>query len=64
MTGVHQVTGYVGTAILHSIDGNDLNSVNFPEAVIPHTGDARLCVFHKNVPAMVAQISTDLRPFR
>ena len=25
MTGVHQVTGYVGTAILHSIDGNDLN---------------------------------------
>ena len=40
--------------------GNIKNSVNFPEAVIPHTGDARLCVFHKNVPAMVAQISTVL----
>ena len=25
MTGVHQVTGYVRAAILHSIDGNDLN---------------------------------------
>ena len=25
MTGFHQVTGYVQTAILHSIDGNDLN---------------------------------------
>ena len=25
MTGVHQVTGFVQTAILHSIDGNDLN---------------------------------------
>ena len=37
--------------------GNIKNSVNFPEAVIPHTGDARLCIFHKNVPSMVAQIS-------
>ena len=25
MTGVHQVTGYVRTAISHGIDGNDLN---------------------------------------
>ena len=25
MTGFHQVTGYVQTTILHSIDGNDLN---------------------------------------
>lgn len=40
--------------------GNIKNSVNFPEAVIPHTGDARLCIFHKNVTAMVAQISTIL----
>ena len=40
--------------------GNIKNSVNFPEAVIPHTGDVRLCIFHKNVPAMVAQISTIL----
>ena len=40
--------------------GNIKNSVNFPEAVIPHTGDVRLCIFHKNVPSMVAQISTIL----
>ena len=44
--------------------GNIKNSVNFPEAVIPHTGDARLCVFHKNVPAMVAQISTVLSDYK
>ena len=25
MTGVHHVTDYVRTAILHNIDGNDLN---------------------------------------
>jgi len=40
--------------------GNIKNSVNFPEAIIPHTGDVRLCIFHKNVPSMVAQISTVL----
>ena len=45
-------------------NGNIKNSVNFPEAVIPHTGDARLCVFHKNVPAMVAQISTVLSDYK
>ncbi len=40
--------------------GNIKNSVNFPEASIPHTGDARLCIFHKNVPAMIAQVSAIL----
>lgn len=40
--------------------GNIKNSVNFPEAVIPKTGDARLCIFHRNVPSMLAQISTIL----
>ena len=44
--------------------GNIKNSVNFPEAVIPHTGDARLCIFHKNVPAMVAQISTIVSDYK
>ena len=40
--------------------GNIKNSVNFPEAVIPKTGDTRLCIFHRNVPSMLAQISTIL----
>lgn len=44
--------------------GNIKNSVNFPEAVIPHTGDARLCIFHKNVPAMVANISTIVSDYK
>ena len=29
MTGVHHVTDYVRTAILHNIDGNDLNRCEF-----------------------------------
>lgn len=40
--------------------GNIKNSVNFPEAIIPYTGNARIGVFHKNVPAMLSQISTVL----
>lgn len=38
--------------------GNIKNSVNYPEAVIPYSGKARLCIFHKNVPNVVAQVST------
>ena len=33
------------------------NSVNFPDASIPNTDNVRICVFHKNVPSMLAQIS-------
>ena len=40
--------------------GNIKNSVNFPDAVIPHTGDTRICIFHKNVPNMLAQITAVL----
>jgi D-3-phosphoglycerate dehydrogenase len=36
------------------------NSVNFPDAIIPDADNVRVCVFHKNVPSMVAQISTVL----
>jgi len=38
--------------------GNIRNSVNYPNAEIPYTGEKRICIFHKNVPAMLSQIST------
>jgi len=37
--------------------GNITNSVNFPNCSMPHNGDARICVLHKNIPNMLAQIS-------
>ena len=33
--------------------GNVENSVNFPNASLPRTGTARLCIFHRNVPRML-----------
>ncbi len=38
--------------------GNIKNSVNYPDVVLPHNGDYRMCVFHKNIPNMLAQISS------
>ncbi|MBP3437067.1 MAG: phosphoglycerate dehydrogenase [Clostridia bacterium] len=37
--------------------GNIRNSVNFPAVSIPHTGAERICLFHKNVPTMLNQIT-------
>ena len=37
--------------------GNIKNSVNYPSVSIPHTGAARICVFHKNIANMIAQIT-------
>lgn len=37
--------------------GNIRNSVNFPSLSIPHTGAARICLFHRNVPAMLSAIT-------
>ncbi|MEX1266522.1 MAG: phosphoglycerate dehydrogenase [Woeseia sp.] len=39
-------------------DGNVKNSVNFPEAVLPRAGVARIAISNANVPNMVGQIST------
>ncbi len=41
-------------------NGNIKNSVNFPNASMPHSGDARICLMHKNVPGILAQISSAL----
>ena len=39
-------------------NGNIRNSVNFPAVSMPRTGEARLCVLHKNVPAVISSITT------
>ena len=38
-------------------NGNIVNSVNFPNVSMPHSGDVRICVLHKNIPNIIAQIS-------
>jgi D-3-phosphoglycerate dehydrogenase len=45
-------------------NGNVRNSVNFPEAVLPRAGQARLAIANANVPNMVGQISTALAEAR
>jgi D-3-phosphoglycerate dehydrogenase len=37
--------------------GNIRNSVNYPDVSLPHTGDARICIFHKNQPSMITQFT-------
>ena len=32
--------------------------MNFPNAELAKTGDALVCVLHKNVPALISQITT------
>ena len=39
-------------------NGNIHNSVNFPEVSMARSGVMRMCIFHKNVPAMLASITT------
>lgn len=41
-------------------DGNIVNSVNFPEAVMPRAGGTRITIANANVPNMIGQVSTDL----
>lgn len=38
-------------------DGNITNSVNLPSVSMPRAGGARICVIHRNIPAMIAGIS-------
>ncbi|HBF15467.1 MAG TPA: 3-phosphoglycerate dehydrogenase [Clostridiales bacterium] len=41
-------------------DGNIRNSVNYPTVEQPRTGDARICVLHANIPAVLSGITTAL----
>lgn len=38
-------------------NGNITNSVNFPKCVMERSGGVRICIFHKNIPNMIGQIS-------
>ena len=46
-----QIDSYIRT-------GNIKNSVNFPDVSVPFAGSTRVCIFHDNIPNMIAQIST------
>ncbi len=39
-------------------NGNIKNSVNYPNVELPHNGDCRLCIFHKNIPTILSQITS------
>jgi len=39
-------------------NGNITNSVNYPNCSLPHTANSRICVMHKNVPSVIAKISS------
>lgn len=39
-------------------NGNIKNSVNFPNVSSPRTDDARICVLHANIPAIIQQITS------
>ena len=41
-------------------NGNIKNSVNYPTVVMPRSGAARICVLHKNAPAILTQITAAL----
>ena len=40
--------------------GNIVNSVNYPNVSLPHTADNRICVMHKNIPGVIANLTTVL----
>ena len=39
------------------VNGNIVNSVNLPRVEMPWSGECRLCMIHKNIPAMLANIT-------
>ncbi len=41
-------------------NGNIKNSVNFPNVIMERSGVQRLCVIHRNIPAVLANITTQL----
>ena len=41
-------------------NGNIINSVNYPSVEVPRNNDTRICVLHRNIPNMLAQISSVL----
>lgn len=42
------------------VDGNIENSINLPRVVLDRSGLCRLCIIHKNIPAMLSNIMNTL----
>lgn len=40
------------------LTGNIKNSVNYPNVSLSHTGAARICVLHRNVPSILSKITS------
>jgi D-3-phosphoglycerate dehydrogenase len=40
--------------------GNIKNSVNFPNAAMPMSGERRICVLHANIPAILSTITAEI----
>ncbi len=40
--------------------GNIINSVNFPAVEMPRSGKTRICIIHKNIPAVLSSISGEI----
>ncbi len=40
--------------------GNIINSVNFPNTEMPRSGKTRICIIHKNIPAILSSISGEI----
>ena len=40
--------------------GNITNSVNFPNVSIPHTGDYRICIFHKSISTIISNANINI----
>ena len=38
-------------------NGNIKNSVNYPNLEMPHSGAARICILHANIPAVITQVT-------
>ena len=41
-------------------NGNIKNSVNFPNTSMPHSGDARICVLHRNKAGVISELTSVL----
>ena len=39
-------------------NGNIVNSVNMPNASVPRSGLPRICIIHKNIPNIIAQVTS------
>ena len=39
-------------------NGNIMHSINFPDVSMPHNGDCRICVLHRNIPNLLSQITS------